>query len=418
MSEPITPKKQPLNTSTRESSQPATPVVTEKRSLAKPMLKRPNLSMRSKAFPCPNPQDTIPASPTGYIHIHNSQPEREQEDACSRSSTMHSASSTPKTPDLAMPPSEATTDLSRQSKRATSFCEVTCPEEPRTEDSPQILTPPHNPTDNKRGLATSTDTTRETPIARHKERDMVRIEDEKVVKKAKLNNTTSTPTSPASQSVSGPIPQVDLESVKPVELELELESESIQPAELEQDKQGEPVQLASTSPQATTLSGVTSLKRSSNFDKKSKPSQPTSNDCLPQEQPTVSPQMKLDRTPSQEAILNLDMKASQELSSPPCLSHEPFPVTHSKCFAPSSSLSETDENKEPGLATTNAFHSPIQSSSQPISSGKERKVESDSSPYRSDPPSGSLSLGSQTNNNLASILSSISRKRNLLKKHR
>lgn len=426
-SEPAAPTTKPLNNGSRESSQPSPPVVMEKRSLAKPMLKRPNLSMRSKTSACPSPHDTIPASSTGYLRIHNSQNGRDQETESSRSSTTDSSMSTPKMPELSTAPSEATTNLSRQTERATRFCEVTCHGEPSTrENSAQELTPLHNLTYNKRELAKSTPTARETSVPIHTERNIIEIEDEKVVKKAKLNDGSSTPTSLAPQSVSGPIPQVDLESVQPVQIdpqpeavhpvELELQSEPTQSVKLEPAQQGEPVQPTSTSPHSTISNEVTPLKQSFSFPRKSKPSHPTSIDRPLQELPTEPTQMKLDRTSSQETILDLDMQASQELSRTPCRAPELL-IIHSKYYAPSDPSAETDENKESGLATTNAFHSPCQSSSRRISSGKERKVDSDSSHYRADPPSGS-NASYQPDNNLASIMSSISRKRSLLKKHR
>lgn len=312
--------------------------------------------------------------------------------------------STPKTPDLSItPPSEPTT----------SFTKATCPEEPTEETSPQGPQPPHILFDNNSELATSKVTASAASTPTHTERNSVEFEDEKVVKKAKLNDTTSTSTRSSPQSEPAPIPHVEPEPVQSVEFEPQPEStQPVEPELLQQrSAQQEELQSTPTSPRSTLQNGVTPFKRSSSFAEKST-SRPKPNDRPLRELPTESPQMKLERTPSQETILDFDMKASQELS-PPCPAQEPVPIIHSKHFTPLISSTETDENKET-KATTNVFH-PMRSNSR-TSSGKERKV--DTSPCQTD-PSCSFDIPSQTDNsNLASIMSSISRKRNLLKKHR
>lgn len=383
--------------SSRESSQPPTPAVTEKRSLAKPMLKRPNLSMRSKASVFPSPQDTIPAS-TGYLHTHRRRTGRDQEE--SSSSNAKASMSTSKTPDLSVtPPSELTTNLLSQSDTATSLTKVTCPEEQTEETSPQGPQLPHSLIDNKRELVIPTFAATAALTPTHTERKSIELEDEKVIKKVKLNDTILTPASPSPQSEPAPIPQMEPEPVQSVRFETQ--PESTQPMELEllQQRTVQQEELQSTP-----------FKRSSSFAKKST-SHPKPNDRPLQELPAELPEMKLDRTPSQEIILDLNMKVSQKLS-PLCPAQEPVSIIHRKYITSSVSSTETDENKE--IGATNVFH-PIRSSSR-TSSGKERKVEA--SPCRTDAACPFDSPSQTDNNNLASIMSSISRKRSLLKKHR
>ncbi|KAF9393348.1 Ubiquitin-conjugating enzyme E2 T [Podila verticillata] len=312
---PATPTTQSADISSRELSRPPTPVVAEKRSLAKPMLKRPNLSMRLKASVFPSPQDTITASPT---------------------------------------------DLSSQSETATSFTKATCPEEPTEETFPQGPQPPHILIDNKSELAIPTVTASAASTPTHTESNSIEFEDEKMVKKAKLNDATSTPTSPSPQFEPAPIPRVE-----PEQVEFEPQPESTQPVEPEllQQRSAQQEEFHSTpiSPRSTLLDGATSFKRSSSFAEKST-SHSKPNDRPLRELPAELPQMKLERTPSQETILDFDMKASQELSHP-CPVQEPVPVIHSKHFAPLVCFTETDENKETE-ATKNIFHPPFSNRQQ------------------------------------------------------